>query len=146
MELKPYDYRDPESLITEVAERVPLRPGDVYLVLVAHPSTEQRIEKVVLLDLDADQEGYQHTREELRRVMQTLPIPDVVPPIYGVMTVIVRSGLTVIGAGEEAWLLGWRYSNHFRRCYDTDLILVTEHGWMNLMAGIGGCSPTMVAA
>lgn len=54
MTLEPYDYRDPEALITEVAERVLLRAGDVYLVLVAHPSTEQRIEQVVLLDLDAD--------------------------------------------------------------------------------------------
>lgn len=78
--------------------------------------------------------------------MQTLPIPDVVPPIYGVMTVVVRPGRTVVGAGEEAWLLGWRYSNHFRRCYDTDLILVTEHGWLDLMTKLAGQTPSMMAS
>ncbi|WP_134767185.1 hypothetical protein [Nocardioides sp. 1609] len=145
MKLQPRDYRDPEALITEVAERVTLRAGDVYLVLVAHPSTEQRVDKVVLLDLDAEQEDCEDTREELHRVMQTLPVPDVVPPTHGVMTVVVRPGRTVISAAEAAWLRGWRYANHGRSCYDTDLILVTEHGWTDLMTDWGGALPAMAA-
>ncbi|MDO9457253.1 hypothetical protein [Nocardioides sp.] len=79
MELQPYDFRDPEALITEIAERVPLRAGDVYLALVAHPSTEQRIDQLVLLGLDAVQERYQPLSEEIRHVMDSLSFPEARP-------------------------------------------------------------------
>lgn len=146
MDLEPYDYRDPGALLTEIAERVPLRAGDVYLALVGHPSTEQRLDHLVLLDLDAEQEDDEPISDEIRRVMAALPIPDVVPPSHGVMTVVVRPGRTVLGANEFTWLRGWRYANHFRRCYTSGLVLVTEHGWTDFMTSCGGHSPAMAAS
>lgn len=146
MTLRPYEYRNPARLIEEVSERVPLRAGDVYLVLVAHPSTEQRIVKIVLLDLDAEQDDYEHGRRELERLVPRLGIPDVHPITHGVMTVVVRPGLTVLGRIEWLWLAAWRYSNHFVRCFDTDLILVTEHGWADFISDLGDAQPAMVQA
>ncbi|MDO9457254.1 hypothetical protein [Nocardioides sp.] len=62
------------------------------------------------------------------------------------MTIVVRPGLTVLGAGEYAWLNGWRYANHLRSCYSSGLMLVTGHGWMDFMTEWGGESPAMMAS
>ena len=51
MTLHTYEFRDPEALLVELAARVPFTEDTAYLVLVAHPSTEQRIVRVERLDV-----------------------------------------------------------------------------------------------
>ena len=44
---------------------------------------------------------------------------------------------------EAVWLNGWRFSNHFAPVYDSDLILVTEHGWTDFMTQWAGHEPRL---
>lgn len=41
------------------------------------------------------------------------------------------------------WMLGWRYANHLALVYDARLVLVTEHGCVNLMSGRGASAPSI---
>ncbi len=62
------------------------------------------------------------------------------------MTVVVRPGRTVFGPNESVWFSGWRYSNHFEAISTGDVMLVTEHGWLDFMTREAGHVPRMVAA
>jgi len=146
MDLDDYDFRDPGQLIEEVGRAVPFRAGDVYVVLVRHPSTEQQVERIELLDLDAEQDGYDGIEDELRRVVCSWGIPDEWPITRSVMTIVSRHGRTVIGAAELAWSRAWRYTHHGRSCFDGDLVVVTEHGWLDLMTEWGGATPALTPA
>lgn len=74
-----------------------------------------------------------------------LPIPDVTPPTHAVMTVVVRPGRTLLGRSEHHWLTAWRYANRGLSVFTSDLILVTEHGWTDLMTQWAGHTPAMIA-
>lgn len=144
MKLKSYEFRDPARLVEEVAERVPLSPGAVYVVLVAHPSTAQRVVEVRRLESPAMIDDYWDARAELCELMRQLPIPEhPPPPRHAALTVVVRPGLCVFGPNEGRWMSAWRYSNHLTNAFDGDLILVTEHGWTDLMTEFAGHSPAM---
>jgi hypothetical protein len=146
MELSTYEYRDPSRLIWQLARRVQLSAGMVYVVLVARPSTEQRIVTTRALDLPALIGDYQEACEELQNVMRLLPIPaGPPPPDHSVETVLVRPGLCVFGPNESRWMEAWRYSNHLTNAFVGDLILVTEHGWCDFMTYEAGHSPALVA-
>jgi hypothetical protein len=62
---------------------------------------------------------------------------------HAVMTIIARRGMAVFGRREQPWLLGWRYSNHLADVFDSDVILMTEHGWCDLMTDWGGHQPRL---
>ena len=143
MALKPYEFRDPEALLVELAARVPFTDGTAYLVLVAHPSTAQRIVQVERLDSPAVLSGWSDARDEMCDRIQSWPVPDVVPPTHAGVLVVVRRGLCVFGANEAHWSNAWRYVNHFRRLYSGDLVLVTEHGWVDMMTQFAGHSPAL---
>ncbi len=143
MALQPYEFRDPEALLGALAERVPFTEDTAYLVLVAHPSTTQRIVRVERLDSPAVLDEWSAARDEMRDRIQAWPIPDVVPPTHAGVLVVVRRGLCVFGANEGHWSNAWRYVNHLRRLYSGDLVLVTEHGWLDLMTQLAGHSPAL---
>lgn len=145
MKLEPYELRDPSALIAEVARRVPLHEDTAYVVVVAHPSTAQRVVAIELLPVPAVLDGYHEARGEIRDVMRRLPIPDTYPVTHAVLTVVTRGGLCVFGPNECQWFLAWRYANHMRNCYDVGLILVTEHGWADFMTDFAASSPALVA-
>lgn len=144
MALQPYEFRDPEALLVELSARVPLTEGTAYLVLVAHPSTKQRIVRVDRLDSPAVLDEWSAARDEMYDRIQTWPVPDVVPPTHAGVLVVVRRGLCVFGANEGHWSNAWRYVNHLRRLYSGDLVLVTEHGWLDMMTQFAGHSPALV--
>ena len=54
-----------------------------------------------------------------------------VPPTHAGVLIVVRRGLCVFGVNEGLWCSAWRYVNHLRRLYSGDLVLVTEHGWLD---------------
>ena len=143
MPREPYEYRDPAAVIAEVARRVPLIEDTAYLVLVANPSTEQRIVTVQRFDTPALIDDYDEPMKEIRARVQALPIPDVVPPTHSLLTVLVRPGLCVFGPNESVWLNAWRYSNHLARAFGSELILVTEHGWCDFMTECAGTEPAL---
>ncbi len=145
MDIEPWDLRDPERLITDVATRTVLKDDTVLAVLVRQPSTEQKIVAVRRLDLSARQEGFEELRDVLCDLARSFPLPDVRPPRHALVTVIVRRGRCVFGPNEGNWLSGWRYSNHFAPVYDSGLILVTEHGWADFMSQFAGHEPRLVA-
>jgi hypothetical protein len=144
MKLEPYEYKDPAALITDVAGRVPLTEDTAYLVLVANPATEQRIVVLQRYDAPALLDDYDEARNEIYERVQALPIPDGGRPRHSVMTVLVRRGLCVFGPQDLPWFQAWRYSNHLRPVFGSEFILVTEHGWCDLMTGSGGSRPALV--
>ena len=144
MTLETYEIRDPERLIREVAERVPLEEDTAYAVLVRLPSTEQRIVDVKRLDLPALLDDDDEIRDDLRAVAESYGVPWTRECRYSLVTVVVRPGRCVFGPNESVWLKGWRYSNHLQRIFDSDLILVTEHGWSHFFSRFAGYQPAMV--
>lgn len=144
MKLESYEFRDPAELIREVASRVPFTDGAACVVLVAQPSTTQRIVDIERLTAPAGLDHYEDVRDELYETMRCLPIPDTFPVTHAVVTTVVRRGLCVLGPNEGHWLNAWRYSNHLTRCFSGDLILVTEHGWLDFMTEYADTTPALV--
>jgi hypothetical protein len=146
MERKPWDYDDPARLIEQIADQSQLGEGCALLAVVEDPSTEQRLTHVEQLPVDSRIEHYLQVRDLIHDTMQELPVPDFAGPDtrHGVMTVVVRPGLCVFGRHEQEWFMAWRYSNHGRGAFTSDLMLVTEHGWVDFMTDIGGYGPRML--
>ena len=139
-----FEFRSSAALIEEVAARVPLVEDTVYVVLVARPSTEQRIVTIRRLDTPARIDDWDMAREEIYGLMQELPIPQRPrPPRHSALTVLVRGGLCLFGPNEGRWMAAWRYSNHLANAFDGSMILVTEHGWCDFMTDEAGHSPAM---
>jgi len=144
-DLDSWDIADPALLIEQIAHHHPMTPGAVLFALVNHPSTDQDIVHVERLPIDCRGPVPDDLSQQLCDAMDRLPLPEKSHPIlHTLVTVIVRSGFTVLGQKELEWMLGWRYSNHFRPAFTGDLILVTEHGWLDWRTGWGGHEPRMI--
>jgi hypothetical protein len=146
MKLERWDIKDPEQLIHDVAEQVTLTEDTAYVVLVRRPSTRQEVVEIRKLDLPALLDDDDNISGELCDMVQSFGIPDTRECLHAVVTVIVRPGRCVIGPNEAVWFRGWRYSNHFARTFDGDLILVTEHGWTDMMTDFAGPEPRMASS
>lgn len=129
----------------DLAARVPMVDGAVYVVLVVDPSTEQEIVLVERLNAPAVLYDYEAASEEMRERVERMPIPDIWPTRHAVTTVVVRRGLCVFGPNEAHWFMAWRYANHLSRAHTGDLILVTEHGWTDFMTEFAGHTPALCA-
>lgn len=82
----------------------------------------------------------------LLTLMQRFDIPDRPRrPEHAGVTIVVREGLCVLGPNEGEWYRAWRYSNHLRNAFDGGLILVTRHGWVDVLSDTAGSSPAMAA-
>jgi len=143
MELKSYEFRAPAELIEAVAARVPLREDTAWLVLVANASTEQRVVRVDTLATPAMITEWETACDEMYDVISTWSVPDSVPPTHSAVLVVVRRGPCVFGPNEKYWHLAWRYINHCRRMYDGDVILVTEHGWVDFRTEAADVEPAL---
>ncbi len=143
--LRAYDVADPAILIEQIAGAHRLTEGLALLALVKHPSTEQLLVQVEPLPHGLLDTAPEDLSQRLCDAMDRLPLPDQSHPIeHCVVTVVVRSGFTVFGRREMGWMSGWRYSNHSRPAFTGDLILVTEHGWLDGVTGWGGHEPRMI--
>lgn len=144
-ELAPYEFKDPGEVLEQVAAVHPLTPGTALVAVVEDPATRQRVTAVEALPVDSRVGEEEDLSGLLRETMQRLPVPQWSGggPRHSVITVLVRPGLTVFGRIESVWVRGWRYSNHLMSAYTGDLILVTEHGWADIMTGWGGYQPKM---
>lgn len=146
MNLEPSEIRSPARLIEKVAAQVQLAPDKAYVVLVAHPSTEQRIVAIRRLATPALIDDWHEARDEIHDVVRDLPIPDEPhPPTHTVTTVLVRPGYCVFGPNEGSWLRAWQLSNHCANTFNAGVILVTEHGWSDFMTDAAGHVPAMAA-
>lgn len=145
MKLQRYEIRDPARLIHDIATRVELAEDSAYLALVHHPSTHQRLQEVRALALPALLDDGERISDELREAVQAI-VPQAAPhpPEYVVTTVVVRPGRCIFGPNEVVWSNGWRYANHFAAAHTGDLLLVTEHGWVDLMTAEAGHEPRML--
>lgn len=146
MTLEAFEIRDPERLIKDVANIVDLVEDSAYAVLVRAPSTAQQVVEARLLEIPALLDDDDDIRDHLCGIARSFDLPDVRPPRHALVTVLVRSGRCVIGPNEGVWLRGWRYSNHLAPVYDSDIILVTEHGWTDLLTTWAGHEPALVRA
>jgi hypothetical protein len=141
-ELHHYDVRDPSRLIADISERVPLVEGTAHLALVADVSTTQKVLRIDTLRLPAEIIDRQESSEELRRVVESWPIPDRRGrPRHTPVLVVVRPGLCVFGPNEAVWFMAERYANHLSNVWPTLDILVTEHGWLDYMTYEAGLTP-----
>jgi hypothetical protein len=147
MDLRPYDLRDPGEIVAQIASEQPLRDGDARLLVVEDPSRTQQVTHVCRLD-QADWKDLEPWRlsDYLREQVQQLPLPPSGPETWcSVVTVVARPGFAVFGAQEMPWMYAWRYSNHLRRLFSGDIVLVTDHGWHDFMTGWGGHEPRITA-
>lgn len=146
-ELRTYELRDPAALIREVAGRVDLTEDTAWLALVHHPSTEQRLLRVDLLPVPALLDDDDDISPHLCTAAETYGLEWTrgQGPQHMAVTIVVRPGFTVLGPNEGVWCKGWRYSNHFQSLHTGELILVTEHGWVDFMTEACGHEPRMVA-
>ena len=146
MNLEPYESRSPAQLIEQVAAQGPLVPDTAYVVLVAHPSTEQRIVAIRRLATPAMIDHCHEALDELHQVVRELPVPDEPhPPTHSVVTVLVRPGYCVFGPNEGSWMRAWQLSNHGANTFNGGVILVTEHGWSDFLTDAAGHIPAMAA-
>ncbi|HET7355602.1 MAG TPA: hypothetical protein VFJ09_02895 [Nocardioidaceae bacterium] len=146
MTLHSYEFRSVEKLVRDVADEVSFVAGNVYVALVAHPSTSQQLVAVRCLRTPALIDDWYDARDELYDVMHTFAIPDQPrPPRHSAVTFVVRRGLCVLGPNEGRWMSAWRYSNHLTNAYDGSVVLVTEHGWYDFMADAAGHTPAIAA-
>jgi len=146
MTLRPWQLHDPARLLTEISERLPLVEETALLALVRHPSTEQKLVGVERLRTPAVIDDWQGASDEIYERMQRFEIPDRPRrPEHAGVTVVVRDGLCVLGPNEGQWHRAWRYSNHLRNAFDGGLILVTAHGWVDVLSDSAGASPAMAA-
>jgi hypothetical protein len=146
-ELEPYDLRDPAGLIREVAERVTLVEDTAWLALVHRPSSDQRLVRVDPLPVPALLDDDDDISEHLRAAAEGLGIGWSRMgrgPEHMAVTIVVRPGYAVLGPNEGVWCRGWRYSNHCQSLYTGELVLVTEHGWVDFMTDAAGLEPRMV--
>jgi hypothetical protein len=148
-DIEPYELLDPDRLVHEIAESVQLTEDTAWLAIVHRPSTDQRLVKVVPLGVPALLDDDDDISDDLRDAVESLALgrrPRGRGPDHLVTTIVVRPGYTLFGPNEGVWCKGWRYSNHFANAYTGDLILVTEHGWLDLMTRAAGHHPRMVLA
>ncbi|MFP5335478.1 MAG: hypothetical protein ACLGIV_09200 [Actinomycetes bacterium] len=146
MTLRPWQLHDPARLLTEISERLPLVEDTALLALVRHPATEQTLVGLERLRTPAVIDDWQEASDEIYERMQRFEIPD--RPRrreHAGVTVVVRDGLCVLGPNEGQWHRAWRYSNHLRNAFDGGLILVTPHGWVDVLSDSAGASPAMAA-
>ncbi len=147
-ELKPYELRDPAALIRGVAEAVSLTQDTAWVALVHHPSTEQVLVRVDPLPVPALLDDDDDISEHLRAATESFGLGWAGAgqgPKHMAVTVVVRPGSAVLGPNERVWFKGWRYANHLQSLYTGELILVTEHGWVDFMTDAAGHEPRMVA-
>ncbi|MEP6817725.1 MAG: hypothetical protein ABI873_19480 [Marmoricola sp.] len=146
MTLEHYDLRDPQLLMDDLARGTSLHDGDVWLALVLDPATRQRLREIRRLPAPdhLDDEGRRAMSDLLYDTMHSLPIPPRGEHLRAVVvTVLVRPGFNVWGRLEKFWAMAWRYSNHNTDALDTDIIVVTEHGWASLRSYDGGEAPRL---
>ena len=147
MKLLEYEYRDPGQVVRDVTNSHALGAGDVLLVLVRRPNTDQDVVAVTRLSQDRLRELDSFERPKmLARAVQAMPIPDWrpgLPPEHSVMTIVARRGWCIIGAGEGEWLRAWLFSNHLCHTFGAELIVVTEHGWTDFSTGLGADEPRL---
>jgi hypothetical protein len=143
-----YDVRDPARLITDISEQVDLTEGTAHLALVADVSTTQRLIRVDTLDTPAEIFDDDGPREELIEVVERWSVPWVPgkPPNHTPVLVVVRPGLCVFGPNESTWLMADRYANHLADLWSMQLVLVTEHGWLDFTTYDAGLAPALVPA
>jgi hypothetical protein len=143
-----YDVRDPAQLVHDISERVVLTEGTAHLALVADVSRTQRVVRVDTLATPAEIFDDDSPREELREIVETWSIPWVrgKRPTHTPVLVVVRRGLCVFGPNESMWLTADRYANHLADLWTMQLILVTEHGWLDFMTYDAGTTPALVPA
>jgi len=143
MDLQPYDVRDPAGLIAEIAEEVDLVEDSAWLALVHRPSTTQQLLGVRALDLPALLDDGEDISATICAATRAFRLGWRQHYEHALVTVVVRPGRCVLGPNELVWSNGWRYANHLEAVFDGGLILVTEHGWLDLMTQEAGFAPTM---
>jgi hypothetical protein len=147
-ELRTYELRDPAALIREVAQTVVLAEDTAWLALIHHPSTQQTLLRVDPLPVPALLDDDDDISEHLRAATEAFGLPWIhngKGPDHKAVTVVVRPGFAVFGPNEGVWCRGWRYANHLQDVYTGEIILVTEHGWVDFMTDACGHEPRMVA-
>jgi hypothetical protein len=143
-----YDVRDPAQLVRDIAQRVVFADGTAHLALVADVSRTQWVVRVDTLATPSEIFDDDAPREELRAVVERWSIPWVPGkrPSHTPVLVVVRRGLCVIGPNESMWLTADRYANHLADLWTLQLVLVTEHGWLDFTTYDAGATPALVPA
>lgn len=153
-EIDRWQLRDPASLLTELDHLVPLTQGTL-VALVHLPSTRQELMAAVPVDwadtaeggdmLDAELDGDARS-ELLRRAAEKLwgrrPTSRRRPE-HAFVTVVARTGRAVFGPRETEIGSAWRYANHLLPVFDSELLLVTPHGWRAFTDDSCGAGPAL---
>lgn len=59
------------------------------------------------------------------------------------ITIIARSGYAVFSRSENAWATAWRRSNHSRRLFLSEMVVMTPSGWHDTLGDAAGSTPAL---
>jgi hypothetical protein len=145
MDIEPYEVRSPAELIQEVSERVRLKRGTAWAVLVHDPSRRQEVRAIAGLPCGSLVNDDEEARGVIEAICEHWGGRGWHSPCdLKVVTVIVREGLCVWTRVEWTWALAWRYASTGLSGGDT--ITVTEHGWYDFMTKHADHQPSLVEA
>lgn len=147
MDIHDFDFKDVPALMKHIAAEHEFRDGEALLALVHDPHDKQQLVALEALPVSAYLRSHDGVSSLLYDTMQRLPITprDEQGIRFRTLTVLVRRGLTIFGPYESQWMLAWRYSNHCMDALTSDVALVTEHGWYELMSDEAGHEPRLAA-
>jgi hypothetical protein len=145
MDFENWELAAPARLIREIALRYRLVAGLALLAVVEDPHGSQTTRHVEVLPIDCRIARDTQAADLLHEAMQHLPLPDPGDrdTRHSVVTVIVRPGPAKAGRHEDAWASAWRNTNHLRPAFTGNLLLVTEHGWYDLLSAKSSGIPRM---
>ncbi|WP_076263838.1 hypothetical protein [Intrasporangium flavum] len=147
MEEIPWNLKDPEQTLRDVAAICPFHLDDV--IVAAVDLRTQAVTGAQVVTTTGHPPDHPGDSELVREVAEAL-VPErwaASPEGHGIthvlITVLCRNGRVTFTAREAAWLSAWRYANHFRAAFDGDVYIVTPHGWGGSLDHRAGYEPRL---
>jgi len=142
---------DPATVIQSVLSKARAKSGDVIVARVdvdsqAVVGVHRLRRKVPFPKAWSTSDGLPQLSDALRSAAEALAPERVWTEKRGgytsvFITVICRQGRAIDSRDEWLCLRDWRYSNHFRDGFDSDVYVVTPHGWAGVMDRRAGHAP-----
>ena len=141
----PESFRDLPALMDQISDRHRLDDGDVLVALVRDPKTTQELVCVRRLALSSYLEDFDEAREPLQQVLADMPITedDQRELRLRPLMVLARRGFNVVGLYEAEWTWAWRYGNRLHGVLSEEIVIVTEHGWQDMLGTEAAYEPAL---
>lgn len=142
-DVHPWDFAEPERVLHDIAARIPLRPHQPILALVADAAGVCEVNDCTRVQV-APGTHWNDASYLLEDLAEQMVVPDDGPrPRHSLLLVAPRPGRVVFGPAEEYWLRACRYVSLPRLIVGPNVALVTEHGWRFHLQRAVGADPRL---